>query len=92
MNHRANNRIRKSDPAQAPVVPQSFDVICSTSSDATLERLGAIQQQLLGIFIRLQSGGLTAPAARIQGNTLQEELAEVIWRLDDWQVEIVNRN
>jgi hypothetical protein len=73
-------------------IAKGFDLICDPPSHAAIERLTALKEQLLTLFLRLQRGELSFTNAKAQSLRIQEELSKMIWAVDDWQIQFASRN
>jgi hypothetical protein len=71
---------------------KKLDALCNLPADPGLERIKTLREQLLMLFLRFQRGELTSADARTQSILIQEELARLLWSLDDWQVQVTSRN
>ncbi len=73
-------------------IAKGLDLICRPPVEASLERLIALKEQVLTLFLRLERGELSSIDAKAQSLRIREELSKVIWNVDDWQMRFAGRN
>jgi hypothetical protein len=73
-------------------IAKSLDLICTPTSDASVEKLTVLKDQLLNLFLRLERGQLSCTDVKAQTLRIQEELSKVIWTVNDWQIQFASRN
>jgi hypothetical protein len=71
---------------------KELEQVCNPATDTGIERLKLIKERLLALFVRLQRGEVSTTDAKTQSLQLQESLSQLIWTLDDWELQSNNRN
>lgn len=92
MNQKPNSRYSNWGNEEQAKKPEALDQVCQQLADTGLERLKLIKSRLLELFLLLQRGDVSASDAKEQSLQLQDSLSELIWTLDDWEIQSDSRN
>jgi hypothetical protein len=92
MNYNPNNRIRAGERKTEPKIAKGFDLFSSPMSESDMERIDALGDRLMTLFMGLERGDRFFTDSEGQSRRIQEEISILVRMLEDWRIWIVSRN
>jgi hypothetical protein len=92
MSNNPNNRIKAGERKTEPKIATSFELFSSPTSESDMERLDALRDRLMTLFVGLERGDRFFTDSEGQSRRIQEEISILVRMLEDWRIWIVSRN
>ena len=86
------NRKRSPERRMQSPLEQTSAKVETGPEDVAKQRLAFLKDRLLALFAQMQHKSIAPNEARLDALLLQDEVSELIWILDDWQLQASTRN
>jgi hypothetical protein len=88
----SSNRKRRANPRSNSLVQENSTTPQRDQPDVAKQRLDFLKDRLVTLYKSMQQVEVPANEAKLKALLLQDEVSELIWILEDWQVQAGARN
>jgi hypothetical protein len=88
----SRNRKRRANRRSDPLVQDNSTTVDRDQQDVAKQRLEFLKERLVALFVSMQKKEGPGSQARFKALLLQDEVSELIWILEDWQLQAGARN